>query len=153
MEPSGTGLSYLISRTALGLFLWAGKLALPVAGAALLILITTILKKAPRIARISAVVGLLLAFTIYIPYYVFEARVQALPKIHDITTDTEHPPIFVQVASLRVKGLNSLEYGGPKIAQQQLAAYPEVRPAYLNVNKSAAFSRALEVVKEWDGKL
>jgi len=141
-----TGLLYF--RTALGLFLWAGKVALPIAGAALLVLIATVLKKAPRAARISAVVGLLLAISIYIPYYVFEARVQAVPRIHDITTDTEHPPVFVQVAAHRATGLNSLEYGGPKIAQQQVAAYPEVQPAHLNVDKTAAFSRVLAVVKD-----
>jgi uncharacterized protein (DUF1499 family) len=87
---------------------------------------------------------------IYIPYSLFEARVQQVPKIHDITTDTENPPVFVRVASIRPKGLNSLEYGGPKIAQQQLAAYPEVQPAYLNVGKTAAFSRTLDVVKMLD---
>jgi len=41
-----------------------------------------------------------------------------------------------------------LEYGGPKIAQQQVAAYPEVQPAHLNVDKTAAFSRVLAVVKD-----
>jgi uncharacterized protein (DUF1499 family) len=143
-----TGLLHF--RTALNLFLSAGKIALPVTGIALLILILTILKKASRIVTASAAIGLILAVGIYIPYYIFTDRAQTLPRIHDITTDTEQPPVFVKVASNRAAGLNSLEYGGPKIAQQQMAAYPQVKAAHLSIDKSAAFRKTLEVVKELD---
>ena len=141
-----TGLLYF--RPALGLFLLAGKAALPVAGAALAVFLATLIKKAPRSAKISAIVGVLLAISIYVPYHVFMARAQTVPRIHDITTDTENPPVFVRVPSLRGPGLNSLDYGGPKIAEQQQKAYPEVKPAYLNVDKAAAFSRTLAAAKE-----
>ncbi len=145
----GNRTELLSFRTALGIFMWIGKFAaLPIAGVALLVFIATIFKKAPRAARISSIVGLILALSIGIPYYVFMAKVQTVPKIHDITTDTEHPPVFVRVPSIRKAGLNSLEYEGAKIAQQQLAAYPEVRPAYLNVDKTKAFAKALGVVKD-----
>ena len=141
-----TGLLHF--RTALGLFLSAGKVALPIAVVALLIFIGAVLKKTSRGVMISAAMGVLLAMSIYIPYHVFMDRVQTVPRIHDITTDTEQPPVFVRVASIRPAGSNSLEYGGPKIAQQQTAAYPEVKPAHRDVDKTTAFNRALEIVKE-----
>jgi hypothetical protein len=48
--------------------------------------------------------------------------------IHDITTDTENPPIFVSVLALRMDAPNSAIYGGPEIAAQQNAADPDIRP-------------------------
>ena len=135
-------------RTALGLFTWAGKFALPVAGVAVLIVIGTIVKKATPVVKSSAVVGLILAITIALPYHLFVAKAQAVPRIHDITTDTEHPPVFVKIASLREEGLNSLTYEGSKIAKQQIVAYPEVQPKYLNMDKGVAFSRGLALVQE-----
>ena len=141
-----TGLLHF--RTALGLFLSAGKAALPIAVVGIMIFAGTVLNKAPRKVTLPVAMGVLMALSIYIPYYVFMDRAQTLPRIHDITTDTAKPPVFVRVASIRPAGSNPLEYGGPKIAQQQTAAYPEVRPAYLGVDKSAAFLRALEIVKD-----
>lgn len=139
-------------RQALGLFLVAGNYSLTIAGTALAVLIATILKKARRPQKIAAAAGLFLAMSIYVPYYLFEARVHSVPRIHDITTDTEDPPIFVKVKAVRPPGVNTVEYGGPTIAQQQLSAYPEVKPAYLNLDKNAAFERVLKVVKDlgWD---
>jgi len=141
-----TGLLHF--RAALGLFLSAGKAALPIAVVGIMILAGTFLNKAPRSVTLSVAIGVILALSMYIPYYVFMDRVQTLPKIHDITTDTAKPPVFVRVASIRPAGSNPLEYGGPKVAQQQIAAYPEVKPAHLGIDKSAAFLRALEAVKD-----
>lgn len=146
----GNRTELLYYRTALGLFLSAGNFSLPIAGIALLVLILTVFKKAPRVAKTSAMMGLIFAITIYLPYHVFMNRVQSVPRIHDISTDTENPPAFVRIASLRMAGLNSLDYGGSIIAKQQKAAYPEVQPAYLNFDKTAVFAKALAVAKEMD---
>jgi len=70
-----------------------------------------------------------------------------VPPIHDITTDTENPPAFSAVVPLRKGAPNPVEYGGPTVAEQQRAAYPDVQPALLNVSPVLAFDRALETAR------
>jgi hypothetical protein len=39
------------------------------------------------------------------------------PAIHDITTDTEHPPVFVSLMNQRPGARNPPDYDGPKMAE------------------------------------
>lgn len=74
-------------------------------------------------------------------------KAEKLPRIHDITTDTENPPHFQSVLALRKNARNSAEYGGRKIAEQQLAAYPDIKPLLLAAPPAQAFARALETAR------
>lgn len=49
------------------------------------------------------------------------------PAIHDITTDTEDPPLFDAIVAIRGDESNSLERG-PELAATQRAAYPDIQP-------------------------
>ncbi len=82
----------------------------------------------------------------------YESRRNGYPPIHDISTDTADPPLFVDVLPLRVSAPNKVEYGGPKIAAQQIRAYPDLQPVMLNVPPDQAFDRALAAVEVmgWD---
>src|SRR5919202_617650 len=65
-----------------------------------------------RAGRGSAYVGLLLSALcagVPLSYYAHARRV---PPIHDITTDTEHPPTFVALAAARAAAPNGLAYEG-----------------------------------------
>lgn len=75
-----------------------------------------------------------------------------LPPIHDITTDTENPPRFVAILPLRKDADNPSDYGGAEIAAQQHKAYPNIRPATLNLKPAQAFERALAAARDmgWD---
>ncbi len=54
-----------------------------------------------RVGRGYAYVGLLLSgLCAGVPLYHYE-QAQRVPAIHDITTDTEHPPTFVALAAAR----------------------------------------------------
>ena len=75
-------------------------------------------------------------------------RARRAPPIHDITTDTEHPPVFVAVAPLRTSTPNGAAYGGPEIAAKQRAAYPDLQPVLLPLAPAEAFRRALDVVRD-----
>ena len=66
-----------------------------------------------------------------------------LPRINDITTDTENPPRFETVLLLRKEAPTSVEYGGPKIASQQIRAYPDVKPAVFPLPPEKTFTLAL----------
>jgi len=71
-----------------------------------------------------------------------------VPMIHDITTDTENPPIFVSVLGLRKDAPNSAIYGGPEIAAQQRAAYPDIRPLVSDISPAQAYERARTVAHQ-----
>ena len=64
------------------------------------------------------------------------------PAIHDITTDTNDPPTFVDVLPLRAGARNSATYGGSDVAALQRAAYPDILPVDLAITPAAAFAKA-----------
>ena len=64
------------------------------------------------------------------------------PPIHDIATDTNDPPLFVDVLPLRAGARNSAEYGGSRVAALQHAAYPDIAPVDLVITPAAAFAKA-----------
>ena len=64
------------------------------------------------------------------------------PPIHDITTDTSDPPLFVDVLPLRASARNSADYGGSRVALLQRAAYPDIVPIDLALAPAAAFAKA-----------
>jgi uncharacterized protein (DUF1499 family) len=76
----------------------------------------------------------------------FRRTATALPRIHDITTDTQDPPRFDAVLPLRAGADNPPEYPGAEAAAQQQAAYPDVRPRVLADPPARAFERALAAV-------
>lgn len=78
-----------------------------------------------------------------------QSRVGAdAPPIHDVTTDTENPPAFVAIAARRGNAPNPLTHGGPEVARLQSEAYPDIRPAILDLPRDQAFRRALEIAEQ-----
>ena len=69
------------------------------------------------------------------------------PIIHDVTTDTQDPPLFVTAAGQRGAGANSLDIDRDAIAQQQ-QAYPDLQTLVSPLPADAAWSRALQVAKD-----
>lgn len=100
-----------------------------------------------RRAIVFGIHGLIIGALVFgVPtYLVNEGR--KLPPIHDITTDTENPPVFVAVLPLRKDAPNTVEYGGPELAAQQKKGYPELAPAVLPMPPRAAFELALEAAR------
>lgn len=86
------------------------------------------------------VLGLvLLAYPGYLGY-----RAVHLPKIADITTDSNDPPRFDVLARLRPRG--SSTYGGAETAALQQKFYPELDPLEFNTPAQLSYNVALEVV-------
>jgi uncharacterized protein (DUF1499 family) len=65
-----------------------------------------------------------------------------LPPIHDITTDLADPPKFVRVATLRKPDDHPVAYDGPKVAEQQKKAYPDLAPLVLKAPRDKVFAAA-----------
>ena len=66
------------------------------------------------------------------------------PVIHDISTDTEKPPVFTQGVKERGAGANSLAIKPDSIAQQ-LQAFPELGPIHSRLDPASAMARAAEI--------
>ena len=101
-----------------------------------------------RLAGIVSICGILIGlFLVAVPWSHYRLA-QLVPPIHDITTDTEHPPQFVSIIPLRKNASNPYLYGGPAVAALQRAAYPDITPATLPLKPDQAFDRALETARK-----
>jgi uncharacterized protein (DUF1499 family) len=65
------------------------------------------------------------------------------PPIHDITTDTDNPPIFRAAQTLRLAGDNSIDYPGKTVADRQQQAYPDIKPIETPLVPIEAFAQSL----------
>jgi uncharacterized protein (DUF1499 family) len=111
-------------------------------------------------SRGMAMVGLVAgAFLVYWPLQ-FYAKIYPLPilhttplpRIHDITTDTENPPAFsaaVLTARAAQKG-NSTDYD-PKVGAQQKQGYPDLAPLKTSLPPAEAYRRALATAQGMSG--
>ncbi len=130
----------------------AGLLAALIAAAVSVLGLIFALMRTPRTEGVlaqSALALVLAIAVIAIPTLgVLLNRGSGLPAIHDITTDLEDPPAFVDVLPLRADAANPSEYGGPGIAAQQRRAYPDILPVTIDQPPEQVFDRALATVQE-----
>lgn len=113
-------------------------------------------------AAFYGVVGLVgslvvLALPLYNIYMVEVAH--AIPSIHDISTDTEHPPQFVALLHDRPGAMNPPDYDGPKsvkaddgkmrtTAQLQKIYYSDIKPVgVLGTTPAKLYQRALAAAR------
>jgi uncharacterized protein (DUF1499 family) len=106
-----------------------------------------------RSAVIPALAGLVIALAFaYVPWQ-WKQTVDALPFIHDITTDTDNPPQFVAAANLRKEGEHPVAYDGPEVAAQQKQAYPDLAPAVFPAPQDTVFNAARRAIEAMGMKL
>jgi uncharacterized protein (DUF1499 family) len=84
--------------------------------------------------------GLAIAgITAWVPYDL-RMKANAVPAIHDITTDLANPPPFVRVAALRKPDDHPAAYDGPGVGEQQRKAYPDLAPLVLKAPRDKVFA-------------
>lgn len=103
--------------------------------------------------KAQALIGLVIGGCILGLTLKWKHTLESLPYIHDITTDTENPPLFVAVLPLRADADNSAEYGGPDLARQQKKGYPNLKPGFVSRPPVAAYGEALQVAKDMGWKI
>lgn len=81
------------------------------------------------------------AATAWVPWQGLQTA-RSVPPIHDITTDMQDPPAFVDIAPLRADAPNPVSYEGEEIASQQREAYPDLQTIELSIPADEAFARA-----------
>jgi uncharacterized protein (DUF1499 family) len=100
------------------------------------------------IALIALMIGACLA---YVPWHYSRLR-ETLPRIHDITTDTDDPPEFAAVLAARTaERAATTVYAGRELAMLQRSAYPDIVPLEVASAAREAFQRALTVAKAMPG--
>ena len=91
------------------------------------------------------------------------AKTRRLPFIHDVTTDTQNPPVFAgRILEERagVEGVNTLDYvgkttrDGTLVSVAQTRGYPDVRTVVSADSPEMAFARSLEIADSlgWEVK-
>ncbi len=91
-------------------------------------------------------------FLVYIPLkFIWAAK--NVPRIHDITTDPDNPPVFSAILPLRKDASNSVVYGGPEIAALQRKGYPEIKPVMMSMTPDQAFQKALLTAEKMGWKI
>jgi uncharacterized protein (DUF1499 family) len=87
----------------------------------------------------------------YFPWQ-FGQDAKSVPRIHDVSTDTENPPQFVAVVPLRAGAPNGPAYDGRETAELQKKGYPDLGPLVLKMPVQVAFNRALDAAQAmgWD---
>jgi uncharacterized protein (DUF1499 family) len=135
-------------RTGFQLMRWAAY-----AGVAAALLALAALALSRGRGRVIAAVALLLGVIAWFLPWNMRRSAGEYPPIHDITTDTRNPPVFVAVAPLREGAPNPVEYEGDSIAAQQTKAYPDIRPLMMAMPVDSAFSLAVRTVREMGWEL
>jgi uncharacterized protein (DUF1499 family) len=130
--------------TAFGVMRWAAYAAI---AAVLLAVVAAILAARWHTGKGMAVVALVIALGAIALPASWLRRASRVPRIHDISTDTDRPPQFVAVVPLRAGARNPIEYGGPEIAAQQREGYPDIQPLVLPLTVTQAFDRAMTAVR------
>ena len=134
--------------TGFGLYrTYFNPLALIVAGVGLLALVIHLVRKEKAQAMQGGVVALV-GVALLIP--MISSTLNPAPRaapIHDISTETVNPPLFEVLDDTRAGARNTLEYGGPELAEAQAAAYPDIAPLETNLPADEAYQRALAVAQ------
>lgn len=111
-------------RTGFTILRWAFWFAL--AGAILSLAGLVLARGKPGRTLIAAIVGIAVGGAgVYVPW-TWKQTLDALPYIHDITTDTANPPEFIAAARLRKPTDHPVSYDGQEVADQQHKAYPDL---------------------------
>lgn len=148
LSGPGTRFGWWHFRTAFTLMKYAAY-----AGIATLVVSLIALALARGRGRLIAGVALLMGAVAFFLPWNMRRDAGKYPPIHDITTDTGNPPLFVAIAPLRADASNPVGYAGDSAAVAQQQAYPDIRPLMMAMPVDSAFSLALRAAREMGWEL
>ena len=95
----------------------------------------------PAGSRGATLAGIVLALLVVVAVLVMSGARSDIPRINDITTDTENPPQFVHAGTLPENAGRDMAYPGASFAEQQKAGYADLGPVTLAMPPDEAFKR------------
>ena len=104
-------------------------------------------------AWIVPVVAIVVCIAVAIVPIAGIAHARQVPSIHDITTDTEMPPVFVALAADRSVAPNGMDYGGAEVAAAQKRGYPDLTTMVSKLTPDALFDRAQQAAQQCGWRL
>lgn len=113
---------------------------------------------------VAGLAGSLALLAVPLYDYVMVEIVHAIPPIHDISTDTEHPPAFVALLSEREGAANPPGYDGPKLVKTydgslsttmalQKKYYSDIHSIGVLIPPAKLFGRALDAAQAMDWQI
>lgn len=90
-------------------------------------------------------VGILLSLAVVIVPLTWSLEAKRVPRIHDIATDTQNPPVFKALPGIRPA---PAEYPGAEVSALQHDSYPEITPLELSISPERAYDAALKSALE-----
>ena len=103
-------------------------------------------RRLPKDLRASAV-GLVICLLAVGYVLQLQNSFASTPPIHHISTDTEDPPQFIEIAGLRGTDSNPLDFDAETIAPLQAEFYPWVVPLTMPATPEAAFAKAVAALE------
>lgn len=151
----GAGPAYRTDMLSLGnafsMLRYGAFIALGAAGLGLVGLIIAALSRRLLPALLGALVILAGLVLVAVPWLQLQ-QARSVPPIHDITTDTQDPPVFEALVDARDAAPNAVDYPGEATARQQRDAYPGVRPLFLDAPPADILAAAEAEARDagWD---
>src|SRR6185369_6287452 len=82
-----------------------------------------------------------------IPILIAASNGRGVPRINDITTDVDNPPVFVAAAQNAGNAGRDMAYPGASFAEQQQQGYPDLASLVVSDAPAAAYERVRAVLK------
>lgn len=73
---------------------------------------------------------------------------RGVPRINDITTDFDNPPVFVSAATLPENAGRDLSWPGASFAAQQRQGYPDLEPLVVPLSPDGAFGLVVATARQ-----
>ncbi|GGX98630.1 hypothetical protein GCM10007160_27780 [Litchfieldella qijiaojingensis] len=141
----GAGAAYRFGALALGeaftTLRYGAYTALAAGGVGLIALAVAIWYRRLKTALVGGLVIVGTVALLATPFHLWQ-RAQEVPPIHDITTDTNDPPVFEALVSAREEAPNAVDYPGEVTARQQSEAYPDIQPLVIQAPLPTVLSAA-----------
>lgn len=143
------GLGYRLQRWPYGMgfriLAWSAGLCVPVLAVCLFALIANLGRDRQAVA--ASGLGLVLGLVVILVPVQWKLLADRLPAIHDISTDTDDPPLLTAASRLRAPSDHPVTYEGAALALKQHSAYPDVRPLFSRAPKQRIFELGLAVMR------
>lgn len=102
-------------------------------------------KSAQQRRQLSNAAIIALPAIVFFSFSIFQGA--GAPLIHDVSTDTQNPPIFIKAPTLRQPGDNSLQYKTANIPLQQ-QAYPALKTLISPLSVAESQRKAYKIASE-----
>ncbi len=96
----------------------------------------------------AAALGLLICLATVAHVSLLRHAAMTMPRIHNISTNTDDPPQFVEIVALRGADSNPLKLDAETIAPLQAETYPWVMPLVTPAAPEAAFAEARTALRD-----